>query len=366
MNILLIRQSLHSGGAERVVVELANRMVEEGHSVDVYLTENIIKYKLDSRVQVVHSSISEFIRKLEKKLLPIFGNLTFLITSIFHVYFLKKDISINNYDKTYIHSLSSLLRFQYLFGKNIYAVYHCSKSDLLLKNRNFFQKIKNKLSLKMTSIFKNKIAVSKGVGKDLKEHFYISVDRVIYNPFDFDFICNESYDFLESDFVNYGSYILNVGRLQEQKNQKDLILAFSKLTHKFDSLILLGTGPDEKMLKKLVKDLNIDSQVFFMGHSSNPYKYMRNASLFVLSSNYEGFGNVIVESLACQCPVISSNCNYGPDEILLGSLSQWLYKCNDIEDLVNKCLTIDNNYNFLDAKLERFSYSKSVNDYING
>ncbi|EGR1141527.1 glycosyltransferase [Vibrio parahaemolyticus] len=367
MKILLIRQSLHGGGAERVVVSLANKMTEQGHDVTIYITDDIIEYDLHEEVTVVKSSLSEKTKNIESKMISKLGNLAFSITSLFHVFSLRKDLKLNEYDKIYIHSISSLLRFQYLFKKNVYAVYHASKSDLLLKNRNKLQKIKNIFALKMSSLGKGIVCVSEGIRFDLEECFGICNAKVIYNPFDLDMIRNQAeinYD--NVDIAKFGSYILNVGRLQYQKNQEQLIKAFFHVSDKFDSLLLLGVGPDDKNLKKLVISYGLEERVFFLGYTSNPYFYMKHATVFVLSSRFEGFGNVLVEALACNCPVISSNCNYGPNEIMINSLSYWLYNQEDTQELTEKLTEFDSEkYRISDSDLIRFSDDISVMKYLN-
>ena len=142
--------------------------------------------------------------------------------------------------------------------------------------------------------------------------------RVIYNPID----CRQARSDSEQEvtepvFQSGSPVILNVGRLAPQKNQALLIRAFARTRRDVAAkLAFLGQGPLELELRALSERLGVEKDVHFLGWRSNPFKYMRRAQVFALSSDYEGFGNVLVEAMACGCPVISTDCPYGPGEII--------------------------------------------------
>lgn len=111
--------------------------------------------------------------------------------------------------------------------------------------------------------------------------------------------------------------ILGVGRLAVQKDFSTLIRAFGKLrAERAARLLILGEGRCRVELEKLVTRLGLDEDVALPGFVSNPLPYMKCASVFALSSIYEGFGNVLVEALAAGCPIVSTRCPGGPAEIL--------------------------------------------------
>jgi len=111
--------------------------------------------------------------------------------------------------------------------------------------------------------------------------------------------------------------ILGVGRLTRQKNFDLLLRSFASLQEKRDArLIILGDGNQRESLARRVDELDIGDHADLHGFVGDPYPYMKKASLFVLSSDFEGFGIVIVEALACGCPVVSTDCPSGPREIL--------------------------------------------------
>ena len=130
---------------------------------------------------------------------------------------------------------------------------------------------------------------------------------------------------------------VSAGRLVEQKNHELLLRAFARhqQTHGAARLLLLGDGPQRARLEALAAELGIAESVRFEGFVKNPLPYVRKASAFVLTSKYEGFGNVIVEAFGVGTPVISVDCDYGPSEILKGGRLGRLVPNNDIEALAN-------------------------------
>jgi glycosyltransferase involved in cell wall biosynthesis len=165
------------------------------------------------------------------------------------------------------------------------------------------------------------IAVSNGVADDLERVTGIDRERitVIYNPV----ITRDCESLMEEPaahpWLTDGGppVVLGVGRLIEQKDFQTLMEAFADVTRKCDArLILLGEGPLRAKLAAAAVSLGIADQVSMPGFQRNPLPFMRRAALLVMSSRYEGFGNVLVEALACGTPVVSTDCPSGPSEIL--------------------------------------------------
>ena len=108
-------------------------------------------------------------------------------------------------------------------------------------------------------------------------------------------------------------------------------------------LRILGKGPKEKKLKRLIKKYNLQDKVKLIGFKSNPFKYMAASDVFILSSLFEGFGHVIVESLASGTPVLATDCPSGPAEILKNGEYGWLVQNNNEVEMANKIIELLNN-----------------------
>lgn len=173
----------------------------------------------------------------------------------------------------------------------------------------------NKLSIK----YADKITVvSKVLGRDLINNFGAKESKIypIYN-----FVDKEKIDKSLNEKDNIKSSkntIITVGRLNNQKGHINLIRSFKYVVDEIRGakLIILGQGPLEDKIKSEIKKLHLEKNVKLIGYQKNPYLYMKNSSLFVLSSFYEGMPNVVLEAMYTGLPVISTDCKSGPREIL--------------------------------------------------
>jgi len=138
--------------------------------------------------------------------------------------------------------------------------------------------------------------------------------------------------------------ILGAGRLRREKDFASLIRAFARLrTQRPVRLVILGEGEERAALEALVQVLGIESVVSLPGFVENPFTYMSKATVFVISSVWEGFGNVLVEAMACGMPVVSTDCPSGPSEILEYGRYGPLVPVGDIEALAEAIgLTLEN------------------------
>jgi glycosyltransferase involved in cell wall biosynthesis len=165
------------------------------------------------------------------------------------------------------------------------------------------------------------IAVSSGVRDELVNEFHIDPSKVkiLFNPTDVKLIeklAGESVG--DEQWCSDGTpFIMNVGRLTRQKGQSHLIRAFSKVREqRACKLVIRGDGEYKQYLEGLVHELGMAGDVKFLGWKENPYKYISRSCIFILSSLWEALPYALIESMACGCPVISTDCKYGPREIL--------------------------------------------------
>ena len=136
----------------------------------------------------------------------------------------------------------------------------------------------------------------------------------------------------------YNKIIVGIGRLTKQKNFSLLISAFNEILKKYPEyiLIILGDGEKKSELLKLTKTLNIENKVHLVGFQKNVYQYLIKADCFVLSSLWEDPGFVLLEAGLSNTTVISSNCKNGPQEILDNENNGYLFKNNNLNDLLKK------------------------------
>ena len=162
--------------------------------------------------------------------------------------------------------------------------------------------------------------VSDGVKKDLMTKLRIPVDRisVVHNPIDIEEIREKAtlpipHPWFREDVP----IILGVGRLVHEKDFRTLIDAFQQVRVSHPSrLVILGEGPLRRNLEKQIRELLLQDHVLLPGYDPNPFPYMARATVFVLSSRDEGLPNVLLQSMACETPVIATRCHSGPEEII--------------------------------------------------
>lgn len=164
------------------------------------------------------------------------------------------------------------------------------------------------------------VALSKGTESDLIENFKLPKGKVltIYNGYDIDFIKGRALENNSLDVDSNAFYFINIGRLTEQKGQRHLLRAFSKVVEKHPEsrLILCGKGVYDSTLKRISTELGIKDNVIFAGFQKNPFAIASKCNVFVCPSLYEGFGNVLIENMACGLPVIATDFRSGAREVL--------------------------------------------------
>lgn len=133
--------------------------------------------------------------------------------------------------------------------------------------------------------------------------------------------------------------ILGAGKFKPQKDFPTLLRAFAKVRAERPArLIVLGEGQGEQVLREMTKTLGIADDVDFPGHVANPFAYYHRASVFVLSSVWEGLPNALIEAMACGCPVVSTDCPSGPSEILDGGRFGALVPVGEAETMAKAIL----------------------------
>jgi UDP-D-galactose:(glucosyl)LPS alpha-1,6-D-galactosyltransferase len=146
---------------------------------------------------------------------------------------------------------------------------------------------------------------------------------------------------------------LHIGRLQfeGQKRVGDLLAATSRVTGDF-KLTIIGDGEDRMALEEYSRELGIAPRVSWLGWKESPWDHVRKASVLLLTSSYEGFGIILVEALSRGIPCISSDCKYGPNEIVEQGRNGWLYPAGDVEQLTKLMQSVVDDPGILPAQEE--------------
>jgi len=351
MKIVFLINSLDGGGAERVVSTLLNNLVAK-YECYLILMENNISYELDSRINILSlnedpdiSGIKKFIR------LPM---IAYKLSRIISKYNFTQIVSFM-YRSNYINILAKYFtKHKVIISERIAPTSMYDDSAMSSKISRFL----------IRNLYNNAdliISVSKAIQNDLIDNFNIKISQiVIYNPYDIKNINELSHENIDVK-IDKEKSIITVGSLNKRKNQSMIIKAF-KTCSKTHKLYILGVGEEEKTLKDLAKELNIEDRVIFLGFDNNPYKYLSKCDIFVLSSNSEGFPNVLVEAMICGCSVISTDCLSGPREILSPSSDIKYQLTNSLDKVEYGLLTPINNENILKEALELMINNDKLRD----
>lgn len=299
----LLITKLNGGGAERTAANLSSLFDEYGE--EVYLItfdgSNITypyKGKLIDLSLGINKNVFDAIKKNIKRI-----------------------IKVKKIKKKY--NLDVCISF--LDTPNLVNVLSGGKCKKIVSIRNYLSLEKpsfiRKQLIRFSSIRADKtVCISKNVEYDMRNFFKIKEKKLctIYNPVDIKSLLTieEDYTF-DKEFSDYFN-IVTMGRLTYQKGQWNLIYAIKDIVVQYPKvrLYILGDGELKNELEELVKKLEIEEHVFFLGFISNAHKFLRQCDLFVLTSLFEGLGNVLLEAMALGLPVISTDCKSGPREII--------------------------------------------------
>ncbi len=215
------------------------------------------------------------------------------------------------------------------------------------------------------------VGVSEGVSDYVAATFKVPRERVrtIYNPVISRDLLQRAEEPLAHPWFAPGSppVLLATGRLREQKDFITLLRAFALVKKQRPCrLLILGEGEERPALEAEVQRLGLGDVVALPGFVTNPYPYMRAASTFVLSSRWEGLPTVLIEAMACGCPVVATDCPSGPDEILEGGRWGPLVGVGDPEALARAIVTTLTEHPSPDAlrlRAGQFSFDRAISNY---
>ena len=357
-DIAFFLMDLSGGGAEKAMLNLACGFAEQGLDVDLVLVQAEGPYL---------SQISPKVRTVKLESRRLLMSLPALVR------YLKQECPV-----VLISTLEDT-NMVALWAKRLAGV---STRVVVTVQNNLSREAQNgtRLKQKLTPYFlvpwfypwaDEIVAASRGVAEDLAQISGLPLEQieVIYNPIVTPEFLKKIDENLNHPWFlpNQPPVILGVGRLEKQKDFPTLIRAFALVRQQYPArLMILGEGKERSNLEALVQQLNLAEDVIFPGFVANPYAYMVRASIFVLSSTFEGFGNVLAEAMAAGVPVVSTDCESGPAEILENGRYGKLVTVGDIDSMAEAIINTLRNPPNLETLRQRgreFSLEKILAQY---
>jgi len=305
-NLSIVTITLSNGGAERVISLLLKKLVKD-FNVTLVLFYDVVDYYIPPEVNKIvlldrqHQSSSILVKVKDM----------FSLISRYGRTLKNEDIDISMSFLTLPNIINSIMSMRYKKVKTIISE-RCYPSLMYKYNKfsMFLVKIAFPLFYNRNDmLFSNSVHIN----KDLKDNFGVKLPmHVVYNPIEMDDKMKDPTTIETSDHFN----IINVGTLYAPKNQKLLLETIAHLNDESFRLTLLGQGPGEKDLKDYATQSGIMKFVDFKGRVTNVKDHLLENDCFVLSSNNEGFPNVLLEAMSAGLPAISTNCMSGPLELL--------------------------------------------------
>jgi len=356
---------MYGNGLTRVILNLLEPMVNQGFQVDLVVPK-----------------ITNYHQDFEKSLPSGVRTISLGINSS-NVIYLNKLLSLSRYlkqerpvvlmahgDYIGIANLAKLISHQ--STKVLHGV-HINVSRYFDEISGIKTKLRQLLLKYTYAASDGLVAVSKGVAEDLSGMTGIPLSQiqVIYNPVVTIDLLNKAKQPIDHPWFMTGEppVILGAGRLMIQKDYPTLIRAFAKVRqHRLCRLVMIGEiTPHKVELEALAEELGVAQDIQMPGFANNPYAYMSKAAVFVMSSQYEGFGNVLVEAMATGTPVVSTDCESGPAEILgygqYGKLAP-VGDANSLAVAIGETLDHPLDAKTLQARAQDFTTEKIAHQYL--
>ena len=355
--IALFVPSLHGGGAERVILniacELANRSIPvhlvlvkaEGHYLDL----------VPKGVRLIDLNSHRTATSLLKLLRYLRGERPAALLS------------------TLAHANVVALLAKLLIGGRLRVVARMENTFSEMFDSGGFKQRQTLRLLKLLLPTADAIvAVSQGVADDLRGLFPTASQKVtmIYNPAVWPELADQAVAPVEHPWFNGEGVpiVLSAGRLTTVKDHATLMRAFSEVLRSRPArLVILGVGSERENLLKLAERLELSQQVDLPGFKINPFSFMSKSEVFVLSSRYEGFPNVLLQAMACGTPIVSTDCRSGPREILEDGKWGRLVPVGDWKNMADAILeTMDNPIppDRLISRAQVFSAGAAIDRYL--
>jgi len=320
ISVMFILPDLETGGAERIVTTIANHLSRDRFEPKILLLRKQGGYLdfLKKDIEIIDLNIE----RIRNSLKPILSQ----------IYRRKPDIVFSGFGE--VNAYLSL--FIKLFPKIKFIARETNvvSEHVTRKEIKFFYNFYNN--------YQQIIAQSDDMMNDLVHNFNIKKHKItkINNPVDFDFINEKLLISTKPESFQYNyKNVVAIGNLSARKGFDNLLKVFSRLKNEKIILHILGDGRDRELLNQMKDFLGL-KKVVFHGRQENPYQFLKFADLFILSSRYEGFPNVLLEAGACGTYSLANNCRGGINEIIQDKINGEISDIENYEDFSQKIMQI--------------------------
>lgn len=389
-NLVIRSGSLRMGGLERVLIEMLQNLDMKKYNISLIIEDNsgkemVFLDQVPKGIDIYFLKPESLIEKTHyhrERKKNIYHKIMYnILMSKEHSFVVKRTVEVLKEIEKKYGEIDIFLDYDWgarryvekLRAKKKIVWIHNSVPKLLKKQSKIVRFGKN------LAKYDSVIAICDDMKKELEEIYPYLKGRVkrVYNPFNFERILELSNDSskLSEEELNLlkDKYIVAVSRLDtEQKDYATLIKGYRLAVENGikEKLYIVGDGPDRKKIEELIKENKLENKIKLIGRTTNPYIWMKNSKLFVHSSNYEGFGLVIVEAAILERAIVSSNCKVGPKEILGDGKYGKMFEVGDYKKLAEELKELLENEElrkkYEEASKERakdFEASKIIKEY---
>ena len=312
MKIDFYISSLSGGGAEKVLVTLAEAFSKKDHNISIC--------SLEKRPQFYNVSNEIFLEKICNK-----GKFAF----IKDFYSIRKRIKSRTSDVivSFLSRCNLMVLLASVFSNKKIVV--CDRNNPLKEH----SKIIFKLSCQIYRLADCVIVQTEQIKSYYPKYLQNKV-KVLENPMDFQKLMKQC----EKQEIKKENTIISIGRLEPQKDFSTLIKAFSKVAEKYPEwkVKIFGKGDMRDQLQNEIDSFNLHEKILLCGRTEAPFLELKKSKIFVLSSNYEGFPNALCEGMFAKLPCIASDCVSGPRELIDRGKNGFLFEVGNINELAEK------------------------------
>ena len=334
--LIVFIPSIEDGGVEKNLYIILNYLSKKINDITLITYDNLKKDKFNKKIKILNPFLNTINFKSR------YPKYFFCLTVLIKILLLRKN--------------NLVLSFQ----ANIFAIITATffKTPIISRsNSSSTGWSNNKIKQKIFKFYfkkANKIIVnSEEFKKEMDNKYKINCECIL-NPFEFDKIKRLSYEKSKKIFSEQKKLkLISVGRLTDQKDFKTMINVIKHVKRNVQ-LVIIGKGINYVSLKNYINKLRLSQKVNFIGYKKNPFKYINQADIFILTSKFEGSPNVLVEAQYLKKYIISTNCPTGPREILNNGKYGSLVKVGDHKSIAK--ILQNYNYNKLTQKKIKLGY----------